>query len=72
MAPIFEQAARQLEPEMRVVKVNTDAVPELAARYRISAIPTIMLLQGGHEVARQPGAMPLAQLLHWVRAHAPA
>jgi thioredoxin 2 len=69
MAPAFEEAARQLEPEMVLVKVNTDAVPEAAPRFRISGIPTMVLLQGGRELARHSGAVSLGQLLGWVRAH---
>jgi thioredoxin 2 len=69
MAPIFEQAATQLEPDVRVVKVDSDAVPELLQRFSIQSIPTLMLVQYGREIARQSGVMPLAQLLTWTREH---
>ena len=70
MAPIFEQAAPQLEPEVRLVKVNGDAAPELLQRFGIQAIPTLMLVHHGREIARQSGAMPLPRLLAWAREHA--
>jgi thioredoxin 2 len=70
MAPVFEQAAAQLEPGLRLVKVDTEAAPEVAARYAIRSIPTMVLLHRGKEVARTSGAMPLPQLLAWVRQHA--
>ena len=69
MAPIFEQAAPQLEPEVRLVKVDADAVPELLQRFSVQAIPTMMLVHHGWEIARQSGVMPLAQLLAWTREH---
>jgi len=69
MAPFFEQAATELEPRVRLAKVNTDENPMLAQRYQISSIPTTAVFKGGREVARQPGAMNLPQLLHWIKSH---
>jgi thioredoxin 2 len=70
MAPIFDQAATELEPELRLIKVDSDAVPDLSHRFTIRSIPTLMLLHHGREIARQPGVMPLPQLLAWTRQHA--
>jgi len=69
MAPIFDAAAAQLEPRLRFAKVDSDAQPELAARYRIQSIPTMILFQGGREKARQSGAMPAAALTAWIERH---
>lgn len=69
MAPAFEQAAQQLEPRMRLAKVNTEAAQNLAARYNIRSIPTLALFVSGREVARQPGAMGAADIVRWTRAH---
>jgi thioredoxin 2 len=70
MAPAFEQAAAQLEPQVRLVKVNTEDHPNLAARFNIRSIPTLALFQGGHEVARQAGAMrSAADIARWVQAN---
>jgi len=69
MAPAYEQAAGQLEPQVRVAKVNTEAAQNLAARFNIRSIPTLVLFVGGREVARQPGAMTSpAQIAAWVRS----
>jgi len=68
MAPFFEQAASELEPHVRLVKVNTDENPMLAQRYQINSIPTTAVFKGGREAARQPGAMNLPQLLQWIRS----
>jgi thioredoxin 2 len=69
MAPAYEQAAKQLEPAVRLAKVNTEEEQALAARFGISSIPTLMLFRGGREVARQPGAMGTPDIVRWVRAH---
>ena len=69
MAPAYEQAAAQLEPHMRVAKVNTEAAQTLGARYNIRSIPTLALFVDGHEVARQAGAMTNpAQIVQWASA----
>lgn len=69
MAPAFEQAATQLEPRVRLAKLNTENEQAVAARYRIQSIPTLALFRGGREIARQPGAMGAADIVRWVRAH---
>ncbi len=57
LAPILEKVAND-HPEIDVVKVNTDEVPELAGRYRISAIPTLLAYQDGKIVNQAMGYMP--------------
>jgi thioredoxin 2 len=65
MAPFYAQAAQRLEPQFRVVKVDTEQAQDLAARYAIRSIPTLALFKGGREVARQPGAMDAANIVAW-------
>lgn len=67
MAPHFEAAARELEPHVRLAKVDTEAARQTAARFAIRSIPTLALFVGGREVARQPGAMGSADIVRWVR-----
>lgn len=67
MAPQFAAACADLEPQVRCAKVDTEALPSLAARYDIRSIPTLVLFRGGRETARQSGAMTATQLLAWVR-----
>ena len=69
MAPWYEQAAAQLEPQVRLAKVDTEAVPNLGARFNIRSIPTLALFVGGREVARQAGAMGTADIVRWVQLH---
>jgi thioredoxin 2 len=70
MAPAFEQAAAQLEPDFRVAKVNTEEEQMLGARYGIRSIPTLGLFFRGHELARQAGAMGAADIVRWARTAA--
>ena len=57
MAPQFEKAA-ELRPQYRFAKVDVDAEPELAARFEIRSIPTLMVLRDGEPVAAQSGVIP--------------
>jgi thioredoxin 2 len=69
MAPQFEAAAAQLEPHVRLAKVDTEAQPALGNQHGIRSIPTLVLFRGGREVARQSGAVGAAQIQQWVAAH---
>lgn len=69
MAPAYEQAAQQLEPNVRLAKVNTEEAPGLGGKYGIQAIPTMVMFRQGKEVARQPGAMGLPQIVQWIQTH---
>ena len=70
MAPAFEQAAAQLEPRVRLAKLNTEEAPSLAAQYNIRSIPTLAVFRSGREVARQMGALGGPQLVQWIQANA--
>jgi len=67
MAPAFAAAARELEPTVRLGKLDTEAEQAIAARYAIRSIPTMILFRGGREVARQSGAMPASAIVQWAR-----
>ncbi|WP_062538095.1 thioredoxin TrxC [Mizugakiibacter sediminis] len=65
-APVFADAARTLEPHVRLAKIDTEAEPQLAARFGIRSIPTLALFRRGREVARQAGAMDGRTLRLWL------
>ncbi|GAA3930969.1 thioredoxin TrxC [Litoribacillus peritrichatus] len=65
--PIFEKAAKELEPNVRLAKLNTEANQQVASRWQIRSIPTLILFKGGKEVARMSGAMSLPQLKQWLK-----
>jgi thioredoxin 2 len=69
MAPAYEEAAARLAPGVRLAKLDTEAEPEIAARFGIRGIPTLIAFRNGREVARQSGAMAAPQLLRWIEAN---
>ena len=71
MAPAYEAAARELEPQVRLIKLNSDAEPAVSSRLGIQGIPTMILLQEAREVARTSGAMSATQIVRWVRDRLP-
>jgi thioredoxin 2 len=69
LEPIFKQAAAHLEPYVRLARVDTEALPALAARFSVRSIPSLVLIRHGREIARTAGVMPLPQLVGWIRQH---
>ena len=65
-APVFAAMASEREPRLRLAKADTEAQAPLARRFAIRSIPTLVMLRGGREVARQSGALSAAQLRQFV------
>lgn len=61
-------AAAALEPQVRLAKVDTDLHPALGTRFGIRSIPTLLVIQGGHELGRHSGAVSSTQIVNWVRS----
>ncbi len=72
MGPHFERAAADLEPHVRLAKVDTQSEPTLAQQYAIRSIPTLALFKDGKEMARQAGAMSAADIVRWTRQYLPS
>ncbi len=68
-APIFDKAAGELVGRCRLAKLDSEAQAGLAGQLGIRSIPSLILYRDGREVARQSGALPLPQLLSWLRQH---
>jgi len=68
MAPMFAKAAEALEPGARLLKVDTESLPDVAARFGIRSIPTLIVLAAGREIARQAGAMDAQSIVRWTHA----
>ena len=66
MTPNFEMAAPRLEPLVRLGKLDTEAEPEIAQRYGIRGIPSMVMIKKGREVDRTSGAMPTSAIAGWV------
>ena len=69
MAPVFAEAASQLEPSIRLVKINSEQEQSLSGELGIRSIPTLILFEKGVESARMSGALDLQNLMAWVRQH---
>jgi thioredoxin 2 len=67
MAPEFAAAAAQLEPHLRLGKLDTEAESAIAGRFAIRSIPTMVLIFRGREIARMSGAMPASNIVRWAR-----
>ena len=73
MGPNFAAAAKTLEPEVRLLKLNSEAEPQAAAGLGVSGIPALLLFRDGHEIARSAGLMSAQQIVAWThQALAPA
>ena len=67
MAPNFAAAAKTLEPDVRLLKLNSEAEPQASAELGVSGIPTLLLFRGGREIARTAGLMSAQQIVAWTR-----
>ena len=65
-APVFANAASHWEPRARLAKLDTEAQPQLAQRFNIRSIPTLIVFRRGREIARQSGALSAAQLQQFI------
>ncbi len=72
MAPAYVRAAAELEPDFRLLKLDTEQQPTIAARYNIRSIPTLMMFAGGRQIAQRAGASDTRSIVAWARAHAPS
>ena len=70
MAPSFEAAARELEPRMRFLKLDTEAEPQIAGRYNIRGIPNLIVFKKGKILAQRAGAMDARTLTSWLSQYA--
>ncbi len=68
MAPAIDAAAGQLEPNVRVAKLDTEAEQEIAGRFNIRSIPSLILISKGREISRTAGAMPAGSIVQWTNA----
>lgn len=68
MAPVFEQAAQDLNSRFILAKVNTESEQMLAGQYGIRSIPTLALFKKGREINRSAGAMDLNSLKQWAQS----
>jgi thioredoxin 1 len=66
IAPALEEIAGSLGNKVKIVKLNVDENPAVAAKYGIQSIPTLMLFKNGELASRQVGAAPKQKLEQWI------
>ena len=69
MAPAYARAASELEPQVRLLKLNTEDHPAVAQQFGIRGIPTLMLFRNGRKTAEISGAMDARNLIAWIKSH---
>jgi thioredoxin 2 len=72
VSPIVEQMGHEFAGRLKVVKLNTDEAPAIAARYRIQGIPLLVVMRDAQEIDRVVGAVPAAHLRAMLERHVPA
>jgi thioredoxin 2 len=66
VSPVLEQLARRYAGRLKLVKVNVDEAPEVARRFAVQAVPTLLVTHRGQVIARQAGAAPEPALRQWL------
>lgn len=69
VAPVVEEVAEQFDGQVKVVKVNTDENPNVASKYGIRSIPTLMIFKNGQRVDMVVGAVPKTTLVQTLEKH---
>ncbi|MBF0568325.1 MAG: thioredoxin [Nitrospirae bacterium] len=69
VAPIVEDMAKEYAGRLKVLKLNTDENPDIASKYKIMGIPTLMLFKNGEKIDQLVGAVPKHQLKEKIEAH---
>ena len=68
IAPALEEIASSLGEKVKIVKLHVDENPQVAAKYNIQSIPTLMIFKNGNMSSRQIGAAPKQKLEQWITA----
>ena len=68
IAPALEELSKEMEGRLKIVKINVDENQNVPTKYRIQAIPTLMLFNKGEMVDRQMGALPKSKIESWVNS----
>lgn len=66
IAPALDEIAGKLAGKVKIMKLNVDENPTIAAKYGVMSVPTLMVFKGGELVDRKVGAQPKQKLEHWI------
>ena len=68
LGPVLEEVEKEIGGKAVIAKVNVDEEQDLAVKYGVSSIPTMIVFKGGQEVARISGALPAGEIVRWVQS----
>jgi thioredoxin 1 len=66
IAPALEEISSEMAGKVTVAKLNIDENPDVALRFGVRSIPTLILFSGGKPAAIQVGALPKSRLVEWI------
>ena len=66
IAPLLEELSTTYEGKVKFVKIDIDDAPDIAGRYAVSSVPTLLMVKGGQEADRKVGAVPKPALQSWI------
>ena len=69
LAPILKDAKADLGDSVKIVKIDVDKNQELAAKYQVRGVPTLILFKKGEQLWRQSGVVPKAELVQIIKSH---
>jgi len=69
MGPILQDVSRKVGDKARVLKIDVDRNPQVAAKYQIQGVPTIMLFKNGKMLWRQSGVVQAKDLVKVIEQH---
>lgn len=66
IAPILEELDREMQDKIKIAKLNVDENPDIASKYKIFSIPTLVLFKNGREIGRMIGAAPKSKIIKFI------
>jgi thioredoxin 1 len=68
IAPVLEEIAKEMSGQVKIVKVNIDSNPAIAAEYGVRSIPTLALFNKGKALSTKVGLLPKSKIIEWVKS----
>lgn len=69
MSPILQDVKKELQDQVKIIKVDVDANPQVASAYQIQGVPTLILFKKGQAIWRKSGVVPAAQLKQVIQTY---
>jgi thioredoxin 1 len=69
LAPILQQVKEALGDEISIIKIDIDKNPEVASRFQVRGVPTMILFRNGKKLWRESGALPKDAILYAIKKH---